>query len=309
MKGIHKVSNAAANRNIANAPRQSLHAWLELGKLHLSLYIALSAIFGFAAGAGVLHDGALFVGGSVFLLAAGAGVLNNIQDREYDRFFVRTCGRSLPSGRVKMLHAAALASLLILCGAGGLLSYAGTLPFFLGIAAIICYNVLYTPLKKITFSAMIPGSLCGMIVPAIGWTAAGGHLFDPVLLAVMAVFGTWQMAHFFVILIKTRHRMRHLPGANKPANFYILFPARQIRLLTMVWTGLYALGMLLFTMKTGILLHASAGPAIVTNALLTWALIFFILFRKNDYSHLAFAAVNLSILVFMGTGIATAFGI
>lgn len=286
-------------------PAAGIGVYVELFKLHLCLYIALSAIFGYVTAAGTFNIRAMGIGLFVCVLAVGAAVLNNYQDREYDRFFIRTCNRGLPSGRILPVHALFIACLLIVTGLAGIWMTAGHLPFLLGMGALIAYNMLYTPLKKKTLLSMVPGSLCGMLVPAIGWTAAGGRLQDPVLPVVMAVFGLWQMAHFFIILVKTRHRMIHHPGAKRFANFFTLFSDNEIKLQTMIWTSLYTLSMLWFMLvnPSG---HAALDRVLLANAFAVWLLVSWIITRSKPAASLAFAGINLSMLVFMGSGIVNA---
>lgn len=279
---------------------QQFLAYMELCKLHLCIYISLSGVFGYVAGAGGFRPGAAAVGAFICLLSAGAAVLNNIQDREYDRFFVRTCNRSLPKNKVQLVHAMILSAILICTGLSGLFVFAGWRSFALGAAALTAYNALYTPLKKKTFFAMIPGSLCGMIVPAIGWSAAQASLKDPGLVILVTVFGLWQMAHFFIILMRTRHKMLNLPGAKRFVNFYDIFSSRQMKFHTMVWTGLYALGIMLFTIGAGTI-PTLTGLFMTVNPIITWLIIFWIVFIRENNKALAFAVINLSILAFMGT--------
>lgn len=76
------------------------------------------------------------------------------------------------------------------------------LPWILGVFALFCYNGLYTPLKKKTLFAVWPGVICGMLAPAIGWTAvpqALGHGTRIQLFGVMLVMGIWQVPHFLVL--------------------------------------------------------------------------------------------------------------
>lgn len=296
----HKDSLAVS---AVSAVFQQVYAYLELGKLHLSIYIGISGVFGYVSATGVFQVRSIIIAFFITLLAAGAAVLNNIQDKEYDLYFVRTCHRSLPEKRVPVYHAAVLSALLILAGLAGLWVSSGRLPFLLGVSGLICYNLLYTPLKKRTFLAMVPGSLCGMIVPAIGWSAAGSNLSDPLLLSIITVFGTWQMAHFFIIIIKTRHQKRSLPGADRFANFYALFSGREIQCQTMIWTSLYALALLGFAVKAHWVFPGFYLP-VVLNALSTWTLLFWIVFKKRTAILSAFFGINLSILFLMTGGIA-----
>ena len=286
------------------APFQGLGAWVELCKIHLCLYIGLSAIFGHVAAAGGFSGHSLAVGFFVFMLATGAAVLNNIQDRKYDRFFIRTCHRTLASGRVNPGRALLLSCILIVGGLSGLWLTAGGMAPVFGGTALLCYNAVYTPMKKKTLLAVIPGSLCGMIVPVIGWTAAGGAISDPVIHVIMIVFGLWQISHYFIILLKTGQQRKHLKGAGQYPNFFDLFSIREVKIQTLIWTSLYSLALLLFVVLNSHN-HLFLYFGVMINAWATLVLIFWLVCQKRMYATLAFAAINLSILLFIGTGISS----
>ena len=51
---------------------------------------------------------------------------------------------------------------------------------------------------------MVPGSVIGALPPAMGWTAAGGRLGDPALLALCFLFFIWQVPHFWLLALLHR---------------------------------------------------------------------------------------------------------
>ena len=102
---------------------------------------------------------------AVFLLAAGAGALNNWQDRAEDALMERTRKRPLPSGRVNPNTALLTAAALIAAGVA-LLAILSAEAAAAGIAAVVLYNGIYTPLKLRTAWAVIPGIAAGTIADA-----------------------------------------------------------------------------------------------------------------------------------------------
>ncbi len=277
--------------------------YLELFKLHLCLYIGLSAVFGHVMACQNFSVDSFWVGGLVLVLACGSAVLNNVQDRGYDGFFPRTRHRSLPQKKIPIFHAAVMAIVMIGCGLFGLLFFTGFFPFFWGGMAVIAYNGLYTPLKKYSLLAIVPGILCGMLPLLIGWTAAGKPLSDPRILMMMTVMGLWQIPHFFIILLKAKPYPSETAGSNRFPCFTKIFSQNEIKLQILIWTSLYSLAILLFLMSGSIknpLLSALSG----LNAGLIPFFVSILLINAGKWKMpFAFAAINLSVLFFIGVGI------
>jgi heme o synthase len=139
---------------------------------------------------------------AVFILASGSAALNHYQEREFDGLMKRTCDRPVPSGRVTPANAFRVAVGMIIIGSILLYRSSNILALLLGLITVFWYNAVYTPLKRITPLAVIPGALIGALPPAIGWTAAGGNLTDPFLLIVALFFFVWQIPHFWLLLLK-----------------------------------------------------------------------------------------------------------
>ncbi len=291
-------SRTSVSENAVQVSAPALKHYFELLKLHLCIYIGLSAVFGHVMASRKIFLESFFLGVSVFLLASGSAILNNIQDREFDSFFERTRNRSLPRNKVSILHASGMAILLILAGLSGIFFFGGPFPALAGAAALICYNGLYTPLKKRSLTAILPGSLCGMLPPLMGWSAAGGNPLDPKIILLMLVFGLWQIPHFFIILMKNGAT---LSSSKAYPCFSKIFSQTEIRLQALIWTSLYSLSILLFSMNgflnSPVLISLSFINALVIIVFVSAAML------KKGALPAAFAAINLSMLLFMGAGI------
>lgn len=230
-----------------------------LGKVRISLLSAVSAATGFVAFAGELRAPLGAALGGTFLLAAGAAALNEVIDRRRDARMVRTRERPIPAGRIGVAPALAAAALSAATGALLLWRSAGLVPALLGLAALLWYDAVYTPLKRATAFAVLPGAIVGALPPAIGWTAAGGALGDPRLHALCAFFLLWQVPHFWLIVL--RHAGDFERGGF-PTPTRRLSPA-QLQRVTLVWiaaTGLSALLLPLFRVT------ASAPAAVALAA-------------------------------------------
>jgi protoheme IX farnesyltransferase len=182
---------------------RALKHWLSLlmalTRFRLSIFVTFSAATGFM----LSHQGITWemfpMLLAIFLLASGACGLNQYQERREDQRMERTKNRPIPSGRLSPASALKISLLMITLGLLILLAGRDEQVLILGLFAVIWYNGIYTPLKKRTPFAAVPGALVGAIPPAIGWSAGGGHLFDPQLLAISFFFYIWQVPHFWIL--------------------------------------------------------------------------------------------------------------
>jgi protoheme IX farnesyltransferase len=158
---------------------------------------------------------ALFAG--VSLLAAAGSALNQVLERDLDLLMVRTRNRPLPKGDLSPAAATAIAAG---CMAGGvflLWSLGGTTPAALGLAALLWYLAVYTPLKRRTPLALALGGLSGAATPVIGWCAAGGSPADFRVVLLAGILYLWQVPHFW--LLQRRHAEDY-----RRAGFLLFFP-------------------------------------------------------------------------------------
>ncbi|MGD8306729.1 MAG: protoheme IX farnesyltransferase [Ignavibacteria bacterium] len=172
----------------------------DLTKIKITIFVTLTTAVGFIAYAGKLNYDFLVVVLGILLLACGSAVINHIQERKTDALMNRTKERPLPSGRISVKSAWLLTACFLIPGTVILYFGSGWLPMSLAWLNLLWYNGFYTPLKRKSSFAILPGSLVGAIPPAVGWIAAGGNLFDKEIIIISFFFFIWQVPHFWLLL-------------------------------------------------------------------------------------------------------------
>jgi protoheme IX farnesyltransferase len=137
----------------------------------------------------------------VYLLAGGSSALNQFQERDRDGLMPRTAGRPIPAKQIKETSALLIALSMMAAGILTLFLFTGIVPVILGFINVILYNLIYTPLKRHSSLALLPGALVGAIPPLIGFTAAGGNILAPEALFISLFMFIWQLPHFWLLQI------------------------------------------------------------------------------------------------------------
>lgn len=290
---------------VTGGPGSALADLAALAKLRVSALSTLSAATGFVAFAREPRAPIVPALAGTFLLAAGAAALNEVLERDRDARMTRTRDRPIPAGRVGAATAAGLGALAAAGGATTLWLTAGPLPALLGIAALVWYDAVYTPLKRATAFAVLPGAIVGALPPAMGWTAAGGAVGDARLHALCAVLLLWQVPHFWLLAL--RHADDYARGGfPTPAR---RFSAAQISRITLAWT-LSMAGAALLLPAFGVTRSPWSEWAIVGAAI--WALPAPIALARTpgraERIGAAFASVNGFVLALMAIVLADAMG-
>ena len=204
---------------------------IELGKVRIALPVALSALAGFTLYAGEIGSQGWLLALGVFLMSCGSGAINHWQEHKTDARMPRTQHRPIPSGRISV--AGGLLVALFYVAAGSVVLFFTNPPVALGLSwtTLFFYNLVYTPLKKITAFAVIPGSMVGALPPLIGWTAAGGNITSEIILLVAVFFFIGQIPHFWLLLLMfgDQYKKAGMPSLNQ------LFSENQIKRITFTW--------------------------------------------------------------------------
>jgi len=185
------------------APAARSSAWgdyLELTKPNVVWLILMSTMVGFYVAAPsplpvllLLHTVV-----ATALLAGATGTLNQWLERDSDARMRRTENRPLPSGRVGAMSSLVFGLALASSGLAYLALAVNALSFWVGLATLVSYVALYTPLKRRTPLATFIGAFPGAAPLLLGWTAARDDLSIGAWVLFSILF-LWQFPHFYAI--------------------------------------------------------------------------------------------------------------
>ncbi len=205
--------------------------FLELSKVRITIAVALTTMTGFLLANGHFDTNMILPTLGIFVLACGSSAINHYQEKDKDALMERTRNRPIPSGRISANGALLFAFVLTFAGSYMLYESSGMLAMQLGLLALIWYNAIYTPLKRITAFAVIPGAVIGAIPPLVGWVAGGGSLLDARALIMAFFFFIWQVPHFWLLMLKYG---KEYEKAGYPS-ITSLYSERQIKNVTFIW--------------------------------------------------------------------------
>lgn len=179
-----------------------------------SRLVVASGMAGFAMCPGPWSIGALSaLTLGTALLSSSANSLNQFLEVPYDSQMQRTLARPLVRGVITPLHAVSLSAVSSLssltvpgrevggvqvcCVSGfGLLYAVSPTAAGLGLANVLLYAGLYTPMKRYSIGCTWAGAVVGAIPPLMGWAAAGGSVLLPEALTLAGILYAWQFPHF-----------------------------------------------------------------------------------------------------------------
>ena len=222
--------------------------FIVLTKFVLSFAVSLSALFAYIMAKGETGLDMYLATLAVLLVAMGVSTLNQVQEYKSDSKMDRTKHRPIASGKWSPTTGIIIAAILIILSLVLIYSLIGMIGVDLFLFSFIWYNIVYTPLKKKSALAVVPGAILGVIPPAIGWITAGHSLGEPQFFALGLFYFVWQVPHFWllVMLFFTDYKDGGYPTAMK------LFGRVTLQKLTFVW--------LILTIQTGIFMVSIFEP-------------------------------------------------
>lgn len=178
---------------------QLLKIWAQLAKIRLTLLVIFSTIvsyFTLKSDPDWVKVIYLFSGG--LFITAASNTFNQYYEITTDALMERTKTRPLPSGIIGKKHALWIGIGNTITGSVLLLQL-GILPFIFGLASLLLYVFVYTPLKKKTPWAVFAGAFPGSFPVLIGVLASSPEnkrlwLFGILLFLIQFI---WQFPHFW----------------------------------------------------------------------------------------------------------------
>jgi heme o synthase len=177
--------------------------WKEVAalfKLRLTSLVVLSAVLGYAMGAGAGFDvlDASYLAIAGLLITGASNAFNQVLEIEADTLMKRTSQRPLVKRTVGVFEAVIIAVLAAVAGGAILFLNFSVLTGILGLMSLFMYVVLYTPMKKMSAWSVFVGAFPGAFPPMLGYVAATGHFgLGPGLLFAMQFM--WQFPHYWAI--------------------------------------------------------------------------------------------------------------
>ena len=170
----------------------------QLTKVGLSLSVVFSSVAGYLLGADVANGWIvvqLAIGG--YLMVGASNAFNQVIEKDTDALMKRTMNRPLPTGRMKVSSALAIAITFTILGIAILYTINEKSALF-GAISIFLYTSVYTPLKAVSPLAVFVGALPGAIPFMLGWVAATNQFgIEAGFLFLIQFF--WQFPHFWAI--------------------------------------------------------------------------------------------------------------
>ena len=182
--------------------KSKFSAFIELTKPKITILILVSTALGYyLAENGMMNYLNFFytILGTA-ILSGGSGTINHCIEKDLDMLMDRTKSRPIPAGLISINTALNFGLAQSIIGFAILWVFVNQLTAILGLATILLYLFVYTPLKKITWLNTTIGAIPGAM-PALGGWAASANELSPNAWILFAILFLWQHPHFYAIAI------------------------------------------------------------------------------------------------------------
>jgi len=269
-----------SDQRIFGALADKVRDYGQLVKFKLNLTVVFSAVMayliafeGTASWIGII---VLSLGG--FLVTAAANTLNQVLERDFDKLMKRTENRPIAAGRMSVSEGVIIAGLTCLVGTAFLAMF-NAWTGLLGMISMVLYAFVYTPMKRVSPTAVAIGAIPGALPLMIGCVAAQGGMTTLAVVLFVLQF-LWQFPHFWAIA--------WVGDADYKKAGFNLLPSKNGELDSSI--GGQSMIYALFLIPTGILPYYLGVTGITSAIILTIASIIYTLFAWNLYEKCTKAA-------------------
>jgi heme o synthase len=186
-----------------------MRRYIDLTKPRITWLILISAAVGYVFGVPAAHGWPELVRNldwlrlihtiiGTGLMASGTAALNQWYEHGSDAKMRRTAGRPIPSGAISPRGALVFGLTISIAGFLELALAVNRISAALGLATLITYLLIYTPLKCRSWWCTTVGAFPGAMPPVIGFAAARGYVSVEAAILFGILF-LWQFPHFYSI--------------------------------------------------------------------------------------------------------------
>ena len=289
-----KIIPLAPGQSLSTTIASRFDCYLQITRPRIVATVIMTAATGYLLAASEFSLTAFltFLAG-LTLISGAANAFNQIMEKHLDAQMIRTRRRPLASGQLSSKNALIFASMICAIGLGILYVF-GILTMLLGLLALFSYDLVYTPMKRVTPLSLYVGAIPGALPPLIGAAAVTKHLPASGLI-LFAILFLWQMPHFVAIGWLYREDYAR-------AGFHIL-SVQDEKGATSAWTGVICSAALLPVLWLAAHLHAFGGVWVFISGALALGFIFyaaqFFRFRDVTTARRLFIASNMFLTITM----------
>ena len=175
-------------------PLSPLSVYLKLSKIRLTTFVVFTSAAGYTLATNGYGPDLVWISLGTLLTSASAHTFNQIIEVDFDGQMDRTKNRVLVQKLASTQHAMTFGILSGLVGVTTLYSV-NELCAVVGLANLVLYAGVYTPMKRMHMANTWVGSVVGALPPLIGCAGALGYI-DVKAMVLSAIMYCWQFPHF-----------------------------------------------------------------------------------------------------------------